>query len=233
MDLFTSRITFIYVLEDPFTGAARYIGKSNNPVKRLERHLRESRASQRCLRHCWFKALQDCGVRPIMKILERCEETRWVERERYWIAYYRDRGADLTNGTDGGDGLHNPSLETRARIAAGVGKAHRGRAKGPEHRAKLLVAAKKASDAAKTPEVRAKQSASAKLRGLSPGFRAAAEKKRHLSLVDPSGHLVEFDGVRAFCAANGLYTSGLYALLNGKTSSYRGWHIPRPPEDGK
>jgi len=60
-----------------------------------------------------------------------------------------------------------------------------------------------------------------------------AEKKRLLRLIDPSGAVVEFEGLRAFCAAKGLYTSGLYALLNGKTRCYRGWRIHRPPGDGR
>lgn len=71
------------------------------------------------------------------------------------IAHYRAIGHPLTNQTDGGEGLCNPSVETRAKMAARqigkkhsgercakIGRAHRGRTLSPEHIAKLSLAQK-------------------------------------------------------------------------------------------
>lgn len=35
--------TFIYSLKDPRTNEIKYVGKSNNPKNRLNRHIRESK----------------------------------------------------------------------------------------------------------------------------------------------------------------------------------------------
>lgn len=83
--------------------------------------------------------------------------------ERRWIAYYREGGNDLTNHTDGGEGLVNATDDTRAKLRAyreaewldperratllatlraadrraKISSALRGRTKTPEHIAKL------------------------------------------------------------------------------------------------
>lgn len=55
-------------------------------------------------------------------------EQDWQERERYWIAFYRQAGARLLNHTDGGEGIVNPDEHTRHRL----GDYWRGR-KRPDH----------------------------------------------------------------------------------------------------
>jgi hypothetical protein len=63
----------------------------------------------------WIRSLRDSGQAPTLVILE-VVESDWQAAERRWIAYYRDLGADLTNHTDGGEGLINPTSDTRAKL---------------------------------------------------------------------------------------------------------------------
>lgn len=114
---------YIYALLDPETNEIRYIGKTDNPSERLKNHLNEQGKWHRIN---WIKSLKKRGLKPIMQIIEEVVEgTNWEEREKYWIAYYRHIGTNLTNGSDGGDcgpdctGMHLwKSEETNAKVRA-------------------------------------------------------------------------------------------------------------------
>jgi len=97
--------TYIYALIDPRTMDVRYVGKSNNPYRRYNRHLFESDATHK---ERWILSLRSDGFVPIMQIIEVCDKNVWQDRERDWIAFYRKIGCDLTNTTDGGD---HPSMK--------------------------------------------------------------------------------------------------------------------------
>lgn len=110
---------YIYALIDPRTREVRYIGKSVDPLRRLDCHLDDKDSSLRKSR--WLKKL---GERPILKILESGVGSSWIESERWWIKFYREEvGADLTNLTDGGEGLLGIrfSAESRAKMAVRKG----------------------------------------------------------------------------------------------------------------
>lgn len=51
----------------------------------------------------WVQSLIKIDLKPIIEVIEECDEDNWVEREIYWIAYYRQL-FDLTNILDGGNG---------------------------------------------------------------------------------------------------------------------------------
>jgi hypothetical protein len=83
--------------------------------------------------------------KPEVKIWHRnLTEEQAKEHEIFWISVYgrRDLGTGcLVNLTDGGEGIPNPSLETRRRIS----EAHKGRVRGPqseEHRRKIGLKSK-------------------------------------------------------------------------------------------
>jgi hypothetical protein len=105
--------TTIYSLCDPRSGAVRYIGKADQPCKRLRAHVNE-RADRR--KNRWINQLKSMGLEPELRILEVVPSDDWETAERHWIAHYRDSGADLTNHTDGGEGLHNASESTRQKL---------------------------------------------------------------------------------------------------------------------
>ena len=96
------------------------------------------------------------------------------EMEPHYIEAHGTRAPKGYNLTDGGEGLLNPSPETRAKI----GLAHRGKRVSPETRAKTSVSLKGHPT---SPETRAKVAASNRRRGVSPETRAklSAAAKRH------------------------------------------------------
>lgn len=114
-NLSTPETTFIYALVDPETNEVRYIGKANNPQERYKRHLRKD--EDHFHKTHWINKLRSQGLKPTLQILEEVPYAHWGERERYWIAFYRAQGCQLTNLAEGGKG-GNPGPETRAKIAA-------------------------------------------------------------------------------------------------------------------
>jgi len=113
----SSPVVYIYALAEPDTLVVRYVGKATNLSRRMVNH-RNEKGTTRKVR--WLARLRQQGLSPIMKILAcvSAERDVWQAAETRWIAHYRALGCDLVNLTDGGEGLHNSSSETRAKIAA-------------------------------------------------------------------------------------------------------------------
>lgn len=87
---------YIYTLNDK-TGV-RYIGQTNGPSMRLSGHMCNARNGRdKTKRGLWIKSLVDNQQEPSMMIIEMCPTYQSNERERYWINYYRNQGADLVN----------------------------------------------------------------------------------------------------------------------------------------
>ena len=169
------REAYIYGLKDPRTGLTRYVGKSVDPKARLKDHLR-ARSNTHCAR--WIRTLRAIGLKPEIIILEGpCKD--WEEAESRWIRLY---GSQLTNLTSGGDGLHD--LVRTPEHCAAIGRANKGRKATPETRALQSVSQKIrfADPNWLTPEVRIYRSLAAKSRktvAISPEGRAkiAAARK--------------------------------------------------------
>lgn len=91
----------IYGLTDPRTGALRYVGRSSSGLRRpRDPH------GRRCQN--WINSLKKLGLLPTIIIIQEFDPTDNVDDvlntwERHWIAYYRSKGANLTNLTDGGE----------------------------------------------------------------------------------------------------------------------------------
>lgn len=92
---------YIYTLSDPLTKEVRYVGKSVNPKKRLDNHLHIKKKAH-C--SCWIQSLKNKDLKPIFSIIEITDKENWIDREQYWIAYYKQQGANLTNHSIGGEG---------------------------------------------------------------------------------------------------------------------------------
>lgn len=94
------KTTFIYGLKDPRVGKIRYVGKSNDPRRRLMNHVAEARhARRRTYTFNWIRKLLREGVRPEIEVLEEVAYEDWPEREKHYIATL----PDLVNGHPGGD----------------------------------------------------------------------------------------------------------------------------------
>lgn len=115
-------------------GHIRYIGKTEKPVAdRLKEHLSEARGKKRYHRLCWLRSLSSP---PTIELIEEMETASGAASEIYWIAIALAYGCRLVNGTSGGDGVTDPSPETREKIALG----QRGRKQSPECIAKRVAA---------------------------------------------------------------------------------------------
>lgn len=147
------KTVFIYALKDPDTGQIRYVGASCAPQKRLVNHLKDRDKNHRTN---WIRGLRFANMKPVLGILDEVSETEWQPAEAAYIQFYRERGCDLVNGTDGGGGGSLPgekspmfgkkhSLEARAKISAGnMGKpsAMLGKKLSPETCAKISASKK-------------------------------------------------------------------------------------------
>lgn len=107
--------TFIYALIDPNTNQVRYVGKSDNPEKRLSRHLGffEPKSTHK---QNWLKSLMENHQEPILKILEEVDQPVWKDAERKWIKFYKDQGVVLTNTAEGGIGGYTGGMSPEKRV---------------------------------------------------------------------------------------------------------------------
>lgn len=95
---------FIYTLNCPMTGIQRYCGQTVNPDERLRRHIKDAR-KEKYHNAYWIKSLLLKNLRPVMEILDVVPDTEADFWEREYIQNFRERGFDLTNILDGGEGF--------------------------------------------------------------------------------------------------------------------------------
>lgn len=111
----------IYGLYDPSEQGApcvRYVGFTGFSIeRRVIEHVADAVRGHQNHRCNWIRSLIAKDIRPAAVILETVTEENWQERERYWIERLRPQ---LTNTTDGGEGLVNPSQDVRDRISTKV-----------------------------------------------------------------------------------------------------------------
>jgi group I intron endonuclease len=96
------KVVYIYSLKDPRDYQIKYIGKTVDIDRRRKEHSQIHR-NKKSRKNSWVAHLVKNGMQPIMEILEECEKSKWVEREKYWIRYYKELGFDLKNMTLGGE----------------------------------------------------------------------------------------------------------------------------------
>ena len=95
------RPSHIYGLYD-LEGCLRYIGKANDPHKRLKQHM-EKCGKLKSPVGCWLKSLRDKKLKPIMRVLDSCCESDWQRLETQYIFEARLRGENLLNIAAGGN----------------------------------------------------------------------------------------------------------------------------------
>lgn len=93
------KTTFIYKLTCPVSKTVRYVGKSDNPVKRLYHHLNDNDSTKK---YHWIKELKSIGLVPSMGIIKEVPVEEWPKWEKFYIAHYIGLGFSLVNSTHGG-----------------------------------------------------------------------------------------------------------------------------------
>lgn len=141
----------IYALRDPRDGRIRYVGYSKNFAARLHYHYRDRRHSVskriQCLAQPWLFELAENAITPVSECLEWLStDSDWEERERYWIAHFKNLGEPLLNGTSGGMGTDvgnwdRVSPERRAEWARNIseGTKRTWHQRSPENKDKALA----------------------------------------------------------------------------------------------
>ena len=128
------KTAFIYTLSDPVTGFIRYVGKANDPAKRLNAHLLRKEANPH--KWNWIQKLKSQGFKPVLDIIDECDQSEWEDIERFYIAYLRFCGCDLVNLDSGGVGGRVMSAETKAKLSL----CRKGKKLPPEQVAKSVAA---------------------------------------------------------------------------------------------
>ncbi|MFA5391819.1 MAG: GIY-YIG nuclease family protein [Candidatus Omnitrophota bacterium] len=124
--------TKIYFLLNEFFHV-RYVGKTKRTLElRLKGHLDEAQKGHKCKKCCGIRKMFRKGKCPTIVLQTEVEGTG-SNAERAYIKWYRSKGVDLWNLTNGGDGNSDPSIETRKKI----GDALRNIMKSSEHRKKI------------------------------------------------------------------------------------------------
>lgn len=96
------KMSALYALCDPETDEVRYIGQTVRPSMRLFEHIAPQNLIAKTHKNHWIKKLLREGKRPSMIILKWVPLSEIDAAEVAMIKEYRQKGARLTNYTNGG-----------------------------------------------------------------------------------------------------------------------------------
>jgi hypothetical protein len=107
----------VYLLRDPITREARYVGVTGSVAKRLREHRNDKRDNHRCN---WIQSVYRRGLKPLIEILDVIADRCRIDSEQAWILGFRQSGVNLVNATNGGEGTtgHRFSDDHRAKLRA-------------------------------------------------------------------------------------------------------------------
>jgi len=105
----------IYTLVDPRDNSTRYVGLSSDVYNRFAQHILDR---VNLAKHAWIAELKQQGFIPKLVVLEKDLESldQARVREIYWISFYLNSGANLTN-------IHKPkppkAIQRRVKVLKG------------------------------------------------------------------------------------------------------------------
>lgn len=88
--------TFIYILICPVDGLIKYVGKSNNPQKRLKDHLLDFRCMD-LNKAMWLRELRSKKLKPILVVVDEVDSFDWKDEEQQWCEHFKSLGFTLFN----------------------------------------------------------------------------------------------------------------------------------------
>ena len=104
---------WIYLLKDPRNGLPKYVGKSNNPKKRLKEHICDSKF-EHTKKGNWIKKLIKLNLTPIIEILKETNESEFGFWECFFIKKLINEGIILLNFDEKGIGTaSNPRKNSK------------------------------------------------------------------------------------------------------------------------
>lgn len=135
----------IYAIKCPDTNIIKYIGLTTTGVTRLYGHWRDFKSNKtgKIIRiKAWIRKLKSNGKKFTVEYLDYADsKEELIEKEIYWIKYYKDLGIELLNHNEGGYIPHKRSYSEEERQLISE-RTKIGMAK-PENRVRFLEAYKK------------------------------------------------------------------------------------------
>ncbi|TXG84773.1 MAG: hypothetical protein E6R13_02760, partial [Spirochaetes bacterium] len=112
---------YIYTLSDSL--GVRYVGKTKNLKLRLYRHIFDAKKNGGQNKRCsWVKSLLNKGEKPIIEIIDICNENNWIITEQYWISQFKTWGFNLVNETIGGEGNYGRKNNDETKLKMSLSK---------------------------------------------------------------------------------------------------------------
>lgn len=189
----------IYTLASSEDGIVRYIGQTTGRLdKRLIHHHYDAKKLSAIHKSNWIRSVIRSGHTIVISAIE--EQAEWGAAERRWIEEFRERGFDLVNTTDGGEGVvgYVRNAEWRARRSAlmtGRASPLKGTKMSDEQRAKISAAQ---VGRVITPEQRAKISAALKGRKKTPEHIEKVAAANRKPKVEPTAEEIEEKRLQKF-----------------------------------
>jgi hypothetical protein len=88
--------TFIYILYCPIDCILKYVGKSNDPEKRLRDHCLDFRCMD-LQKAAWIRKLKAKKLKPRLIIIDEIDVDDWKDKEEFWCNYFKGYGYQLYN----------------------------------------------------------------------------------------------------------------------------------------
>lgn len=206
-----------------------YVGKTCNFDRRYREHLYEIKEGSNLPKHNKMRKLLNEGndLREFFNIIETDLDFHTAnEREVYYIKKYSDKGYDIKNLTDGGDG----SIDSIPYIKQRLSEVHLGAKRSEETRRKISEAkkGKKFTEEHRRNLTIARRSrviTDEQRKNMSKAAKGNINTKQY-ELIDPDGNVHRTkNGLSCFCEENGLSPSNFMKVLSGKRKHHKGWKI--------